>query len=75
MCLGGSSKPEDPPAPPPIPRAPTRADPEVRRAREDERRNLALLSGDRSTIRTSAQGLLSPANTRKTNILGGGGSF
>lgn len=75
MCIGPFAPkapkmplPPPPPAPPPEP--PTRADPAVRRAREESEKRARARAGDKSTIGTSSQGLLVPEETGKT-ILGG----
>ena len=75
MCIGplapkAPSIPPPPPPPPAPPEPPTRADPAVRRAREDAEKRARARAGDKSTIATSSQGLLVPEETGKT-ILGG----
>lgn len=77
MCIGLSSPPSAPPVPP-VPNIPPPVDPNeaetartISRARERERRRAALAAGRSSTIRTSGQGLETPAasSTLKT-VLG-----
>lgn len=77
MCIpglfgGGPSIPRQaPPPPPPAPRpAPKRADPEIARSRARNRQRAALAGGRQSIIRTSAQGLTTPASTAKKRLLG-----
>lgn len=71
MCIGGSSAapaaPVLPPAPPP---APTLADPAVATARANEKSAADLMQGRASTILSSPQGDLNPANTAKKTALG-----
>ena len=75
MCVGPlapkvPSMPPPPPLPPLPPAPPTRADPAIRKAREDAEKRARARSGSDSTIATTAQGLLIPEETGKT-ILGG----
>lgn len=75
MCVGPLAPkipkaPAPPPPPPPVPEPPTKADPEVRRARADETKRARNLAGSKSTIATSSQGLLTPESTGST-LLGG----
>jgi len=60
----------DPPPPPPEPAK--KSAPEVTRARDEERKRVTSLAGDKSTVLTSPRGLLATdqANTGKT-LLGG----
>ena len=62
--------PTPPPPPPPPPEPPTKADPEVRRARQEADKRARNLAGSKSTIATGAQGLLTPESTG-TTVLGG----
>tara|TARA_R110002051_G_scaffold313916_1_gene390414 strand:+ start:29 stop:247 length:219 start_codon:yes stop_codon:yes gene_type:complete len=71
MCFGGApSMPAPPAPPPPPPKPPTRADPTVRRAREQEEKRARNLAGSKSTIAIGPQGLLTPESTG-TTFLGG----
>lgn len=71
MCFGGGPSMPKPPAPPPPPPAsPTKADPNVRRAREEAEKRARNLAGSKSTIATGPQGLLLPESTG-TTFLGG----
>ena len=73
MCVGPFAPPKPPkppPLPPPPPEPPTLADPAVRRARADAEKRARSLAGDKSTIQTGPQGLLTPEKTG-TTLLGG----
>jgi hypothetical protein len=45
----------------------------VERRRREEKRRMTALRGDRSTILTGSQGVLTPASTGGTTLLGGSG--
>jgi hypothetical protein len=71
MCFGGAPSMPPPPPPPPAPPAPpTRANPAVKREREQAEKRARNLQGAKSTIATSPQGLLIPESTG-TTFLGG----
>ena len=71
MCMGGSpTPPAPPPPPPPAPPAPTPVDPEVRRARSNNRNKAALAEGRDATILTSPVGLTKKASTAQKSLLG-----
>lgn len=79
MCVGPLAAPKtpSPPALPPPPQSMTEAkgpkEPKgVERRRSDERRRMTALQGDRSTMLTGSQGVLSPTSTGGTTLLGGG---
>lgn len=71
MCVFSSpsipAPPAPPPAPPPLPKP---VDPEVQKAREDERRRAKLAVGRSATILTGGQGLGAPAYTAGKTLLG-----
>ena len=55
-----------PMSPPPLPEppvTPTSLDPEVKRAREEQKKRAAAMAGYASTIATGGQGLTDPAST------------
>jgi hypothetical protein len=73
MCI--SSKPKrqaPPPPPPPPPKAPQKASESVRRSRDENKRKFRNLSGDASTQITGPRGLMAPAATAGTSLLGSG---
>lgn len=61
------SKPDMPPAPPP---PPTVADFATQEAKAGAARAAGAAQGDSDTIKTSGQGVLTPANTTKKSVLG-----
>jgi hypothetical protein len=73
MCIGPFAPPKmpaPPPLPPPPPEPPRKSDPAVRRARIEADKQFRARAGDRSTIVTGPQGLLTPEATG-TTLLGG----
>ena len=71
MCMfSAPSMPAPPPPPPPPPDPPKKVDPEVQAARNDERSRIRAMAGRKSTIATSAQGLLTPPNSFRKKLLG-----
>ena len=76
MCFGPFKPPKMPtppplpPLPPPPPPAPTKADPSVRKAREDSEKRAKALAGGKATIATGPRGLLTGEETGVT-LLGG----
>ncbi len=68
MCMSKPSTPT-PPAPPPAPPEPPKdTNPEVKQARDDEKKRLQMMAGRSSTIATSARGLESQATTLKKKL-------
>lgn len=71
MCLGSSAPtPTTPVLPPEAPPAATPVDANVKKKREDVRRQAALASGRGTTILTSPLGLTDPATTAPKTLLG-----
>jgi len=69
MCISTPSMPDMPPPPPP---PSPKADPQVQKNIERERKRLAAAFGKEDTILTSGKGLLTKAaRTAKKSILGG----
>jgi len=68
---GGAPAPPDPVTPPPPP--PTQVNEGTRRAREDERRRVSSLRGDKSTLLTGGRGVSGGANIGRVTLLGQGG--
>lgn len=69
MCIGGGSSPTPPPLPPPAAPPPTALDPNVVKARSDERQRAALAGGrDKNILNPGGnQGLdLANPNSKKT---------
>lgn len=64
------SAPAIPPLPPPPAPAPTPLDPQVQKARTDERKLAALAAGRQGTILTGGQGLEPLDNTTRKILLG-----
>jgi hypothetical protein len=71
MAMSGGGTPAPPPIPEAPPPAPTKADPAVIKAKDDERDRQRAAAGAASTIKTSGQGVLDPASTTKSALLGG----
>jgi len=81
MCVGPLAAPKKA-APPPLPpppqamteaKAPKEPKPkDVERRRREERRRITSLRGDRSTMLTGSQGVLTPASIGGATLLGGG---
>lgn len=67
MCIGGSS-PTPPAPPPPLPEPATKASPEVKAARDDEKKRLKAMAGAASTTKTSSLGLPNAANVGKQKL-------
>lgn len=79
MCVGPLAAPKkaSPPPLPPPPQAMTEAkapkEPKgIQRRRREEKRRMTALRGDRSTMLTGSQGVLTPASIGGTTLLGGG---
>ena len=71
MCVFSSPGiPAPPPLPPAPPPPPKDVDPEVQKAREDERRRARLAAGRSGTILTGGQGVTAPAYTAGKTLLG-----
>jgi len=70
MCIGGSTPPAPAPLPAPAPPAPTRVDPEVRKAKTQNRQRAALAAGRNSTIVTGSQGLSGESSGNAKTVLG-----
>ena len=70
MCFSKPSAPPPPPPPKEPPDPPKKSDESVKRRREESRKAAMSLAGDKSTILTSATGLLESENRGKT-LLGG----
>ena len=67
MCMASSP----PPAPKPPPEPPKESSRAVRQARMDSRNRARGMLGDSSTQTTGARGLMAPAKTGQTTLLGG----
>lgn len=70
MCLGSPAPsasafpPMSPPAAPPAPDpVPTPVSPEIKKARDEQKKRAAAMAGYASTIATSGQGDLTPVST------------
>lgn len=79
MCVGPLAAPKKaaPPPLPPPPQAMTEAqspkEPKgIQRRRREEKRRMTALRGDRSTMLTGSQGVLTPASIGGATLLGGG---
>jgi len=70
MCMGSSPAPAPAPLPAPAPPAPTRADPEVKKAKTQNKQRAALAAGRNSTIVTGSQGLVSESTSGSKTLLG-----
>ncbi len=70
MCFGGGGGSPPPVQPPVEPAKDTRE--VVRSTRQDLRRRAALLASFSGTNTTGGQGLITPANTARRTLLGGG---
>lgn len=71
MCImSGPKTPPAPSTPTPAPASPKPADANVQEARGKEKRRAAAASGQSGTILTGGQGLLAPAATAQTTLLG-----
>ena len=65
--LFGGKTPEVPPVPP----APTKDDPAVKKAAEDERQRIRLMRGRSSTILTGGTGVIDDPMLMRKTLLGG----
>lgn len=77
MCVGPLAAPKKaaPPPLPPPPMAEAKAPKEpkgIQRRRSEEKRRMTALRGDRSTMLTGSQGVLTPASIGGATLLGGG---
>lgn len=72
MCTSKPKRPAPPPPPPPPPpEAPKKASESVQRKRDDNARKYRGLAGDAKTQLTGPRGLMAPAATAGTTLLGG----
>lgn len=72
MCMSSAPKAVAPPPPPPPPAPePKKADDAIKRARKDAQTKARGLQGDRSTQLTGPRGLMAPATTATSTLLGG----
>ena len=74
MCISTAKPSAPPPPPPPAPvaaTAPTKASEPVRKARSQSVKNSRSKAGDAATQLTGPRGLMAPANTANTTLLGG----
>jgi len=66
MCFGSTPTPAAPAPPTPPKDPPTKADPAVKQARDDERQRAALAAGRQGTVLTG--GVTAPANTTRNQL-------
>lgn len=66
-----SPKMSAPPPPPPPPQAAKKAGASVRRARSESQTKSRSMAGDASTQLTGPRGLMAPAKTATTTLMGG----
>jgi hypothetical protein len=70
MCMS-SKAPSAPPPPPPAPEPAKKASDAVRMARDETKKKSRSMAGDAASQLTGARGLMQPANTANTTLLGG----
>jgi hypothetical protein len=71
MCIfSPPSIPSPPPLPPAPPPPPRDVDPQIQKARDDERGRAKLAVGRSATILTGGEGLTAPASTTAKTLLG-----
>jgi len=70
MCMS-SSAPKAPLPPPPAPEPAKKASDAVRTARSESQKKSRSMRGDAASQLTGPRGLMSPANTANTTLLGG----
>ena len=74
MCMSSPKAPAPPPPPPPPPATatpPTKANKAVKTARSQAQTRARGLQGDKSTQLTGPRGIMAPAQTAGTTLLGG----
>lgn len=71
MCMSTPKAPSVPAVPPPAPEPAEKASESVRIAREESKKKSRAAQGDAASQLTGPRGLMAPANTANSTLLGG----